>query len=109
MRHPHNGKIFTPVTPFRGLESLTPLSTFYRSRNTSFIETDQLEPENVFNIEGLRERMEQLDPVINEPLMGNQCSNRMSNSKGSLPNFMEGYFVLVSRDDVKVGEKLRLR
>lgn len=55
------------------------------------------------------EVMEYLYIVINEALMFNRSSNRKSNSKESLPYFIEGDFVLVAHEDFAAGEKLRLR
>lgn len=98
-----------PVTAFAGLDPSPPISTFYRSSTQTIVEVDDVHRERIMNIESLRARMEELHPVIHEAVERNRRSNRQANSKGVLPNFMEGDFVLVARDEFTVGEKLQLR
>lgn len=86
-----------------------PICTFYRSVNASVISIDHLNQERIFNIEERRERMEQLHSIINEAVTTNICSERNFNREGSVPNFMEGDFVLAARQNFMAGEKLRLQ
>lgn len=60
------------------------------------------------NIAALRSKIAQIDSVVQDHFKTNRKRIRNSRSRGSLPNFSEGDFVLVARDYSTAGEKLSL-
>lgn len=105
---PQRGNI-SPVTAFTGMDASPPIATFYRSITSTTISISDLQSERAFNVEALRSKIAQLHPVVQDALKSNRERIRDSRSRGSLPNFTEGDFVLVARDDFTAGEKLSLR
>ena len=61
------------------------------------------------NIRALQDRMDELHPLVQKALQSHRDNSRRAASKGRLPNFTEGDFVLVAQDSYKAGEKLALR
>lgn len=98
-----------PVTAMTGMDATTPISTFYRSSKTLPVTVSDVARERVLNVDMLCKRVTELHPVIQDVLQDNRRRMRDRTSKGKLPNFSNGDFVLVAREDFTAGEKLSLR
>lgn len=61
------------------------------------------------NVDRLCEMVSDLHPVVHDALKESRTRMRENSSKGTLPNFEDGEFVLVARADFTAGEKLSLR
>lgn len=59
-----------------------------------------------FNFTSVREHLDQIHPIVNNSLRKNRQRARDAASRGVLPIFLEGDFVLVSREDILKAENL---
>ena len=91
------------------MEASTPISTFLRTETATPITVDALQRERSLNVSELLECVQELRPVVQNKLQENRSIARQSASRGDLPNFTEGYYVLVAREDFFAGEKLTVR
>ena len=98
-----------PITAFTGLDATPTISTFFRTMTTTTVEINEAARERMTNIDNLRKKMDELHPIIDEAVINSRSRQREKMSKGQLPNFSEGDFVLVPREDFAAGEKLSLR
>ena len=87
----------------------TPISTFLRNESAKPISIDELISKGTINVNELSNRTSELYPVVHVALQENRSQFRNATSKGILPNFTEGDFVLVARDNFTAGENLSLR
>lgn len=92
-----------------GMSTTPPIATFYRAQTTVPVTITELNRGRALKVEELCKLVGNLHPVVQEALQTNRSKGRKSPSKGSLPNFTEGDFVLVAREDFHTGEKLCLR
>lgn len=97
------------MTAFTGLAPSTPITTFMRSDTSTPVSVNDAQIERAINIEELTASMAALRPIVQESVTENRRRAREHLSKGRLPNFSEGDYVLVARDDFFEGEKLCLR
>ena len=100
---------YAPVTAFTGLEPTPPISTFLRSSTADTVSVDDIRLETLINIESLKDLVATLHPVVQVSVANNRQRARDAMGRGELPNFTEGDFVLVAREDFTAGEKLSLR
>lgn len=91
------------------MESSAPIATFLRTETTKPVSLDAVELERLLNIASLQKHMEDLRSVVQKKLQHNRKSAREAASKVILPQFTEGDFVLVAREDFFAGEKLAVR
>lgn len=61
------------------------------------------------NMTALIDAMDALHPVVDESVTTQRARMRNARHKGELPNFSDGDYVLVARDDFHANEKLCLR
>lgn len=102
-------KNIPPLTAFSGLKPRQPINTFIRSDTAQVITVEQATMERLKNMTELINTMDNLHPVVQTSLQNNRERLRQHMSKGKMPNFEEGDFVLVARDNFHKGEKLCLR
>lgn len=88
----------SPVKAMTGLEPSLPIRTFYRSSSLKSIMLNELESERALIVEKLAQLVCELHPAVQDSLQRKREDGRKSASKGNLPNFMEGDFVLVARE-----------
>lgn len=105
---PQRGNI-SPFTAFMGREPTAPIATFLRNSTTKSVTVDATKLESLMNITQLKNRVAELHPIVENTLEKNRSIGRKNASRGKLPNFTEGDFVLVAREDFFAGEKLALR
>ena len=98
-----------PVTAFMGQEPSTPIKTFMHSSTIESVTLTDLQHESAMNVEDLLKACEDLHPRVQATLQKNRAQQRDKMSSGRLPNFHEGDYVLVARNDFHAGEKLCLR
>ena len=98
-----------PLTAFTRLEASPPIATFLRSATAQTVTLTQAQQERCVNISELVKRAEELHPIVQCTLTESRRRMREQHAKGKLPNFIEGDFVLVAREDFHKGEKLCLR
>lgn len=65
--------------------------------------------ERSININLLKAKLSDLHPIVQESFNSSRKRSRDAHSRGELPQFSEGDFVLVAREDFTAGEKLSLR
>lgn len=97
-----------PLTAFTGLSPSTPITTFLRSDTATIVSVNDAQIERFVNVQNLLDRMEHLRPLVHNDVSDNRKRAREHNSKGQLPNFSEGDYVLVARNIFFEGEKLCL-
>ena len=79
------------------------------SQSSNAITVDELQHERCLNVDRLRTTLSELHLVVQNAVQANRSRNRKSQSRGMLPKFSGGDFVLVAREDFSAGEKLALR
>ena len=92
-----------------GTEPTPPISTFLRTRTVTPITVSEAQREWLLSVQKLKDRIGEMHPVVQETVRKNREKARRAASRGSLPNFTEGDYVLVAREDFFAGEKLALR
>jgi len=97
------------VTAFTGQTPTPPIATFIRRATHQPVTLKQAQRERCLNLKELQATVADLHPIVKEKLMGNRERSRKAASRGQLPNFSEGDFVLVAREEFFAGEKLSLR
>ena len=105
---PQRGNV-CPITAFQGREPTPPVCTFIRTATTTPVTVTEAQLESKLNIEKLIEFCAELHPRVNATLTTNRKKAREHASRGCLPNFENGDYVLVARSDFHAGEKLCLR
>ena len=98
-----------PITAFTGQQPSPPILTFLRSETATPITISIAQREKTLNVDSLVSFMDKLHPLIQSSLSENRRRIRDASSNGKLPNFIEGDFVLVARDEFFEDEKLCLR
>lgn len=98
-----------PITIFTGLEPSPPVSTFKRSATDTIISVDEAVNERLQNMSTVQDLLSELHPIVANTLEKNRQRARTAASKGTLPNFVEGDYVLVAREEFSKGEKIALR
>lgn len=97
-----------PVKEFIGLHATTPIATLYRSPVSAPILVPDVDRKRVLNCEQLCRMVANIRPVVRNALLDNLEHQRNQAAKGHPPNFTEGDFVLIAREDFAAGEKLLL-
>ena len=105
---PQRGNV-APITAMTGLEPKPPIKTFLRSTTTKPVSLTDAQYERLRNIKDLCEAVDKLHPMVQASVQKNRKKHRQAASRGELPNFIEGDFVLLAREDFHAGEKLALR
>ena len=105
---PQRGNV-APITASTGMEPSPPLATFLRTVTTKPVTLSEVQRERAINTEALTARVAELHPLVEETVRNNRQKSRDSASRGTLPNFEEGDFVLVAREEFFAGKKLALR
>jgi transposase InsO family protein len=105
---PSRGNV-APLTAFTGQDPSPPISTFMRTETAKPVTMSQVQRERALNIEKLVAACAELHPMVQRDVQENRRRMRESRSAGKLPNFAEGDFVLVAREDFSAGQKLALR
>lgn len=98
-----------PITAFTGMASKSPVTTFIRSDTAKPVTVTQAVMERNKNLTNLLNAVANLRPVVQSSLSDNRRRLRAHMSKGRMPNFMEGDYVLVAKNTFHRGEKLCLR
>lgn len=98
-----------PNTAFTGLAANLPMSTFFRTLTCSSVSITKLQRECALNSERLQTKIADLHPLVQKALQADHERMRQSSSRGVLPKFSEGDFVLVAREDFAAGEKSDFR
>lgn len=98
-----------PVTVFTRLPPPTPIKTFMQSDTSALVSVNDALVERAVNIKELISTMEKLRLIVHEAVSARRERAREHLSKGRLPNFPEGDYVLMARDDFFKREKLCLR
>lgn len=98
-----------PITAFLGLEPTPPIATFIRTAKTQPMTVKAALLEKFVNIEALKTKIANQHSLVQSNLRRNHEASRSKDSKGQLPNFEKGDFVLVAREHFHEGEKLALR
>lgn len=99
----------SPVTVFMGIEPTPPIKTFIRSVDGNPVTLTDVKLELSTNTRKLMECVAELHPFISDVVRSNRAKSRKTVSKGELPNFVEGDYVFVAREEFYAGEKLVLR
>lgn len=105
---PHRGNV-CPLTAFMGRDPTAPVNTFLRSTTATPVTITDAQLESKLNAEELVKLCADLHPRLQSTLAEHRRQSREAASKGQLPNFTEGDYVLVARSDFHAGEKLCLR
>lgn len=105
---PSRGNI-SPITAFVGKEPTPPIATFLRTDSVKPITVTDAQRERLINVQALKDRVAELHPLVAESVRKNRQRSREAASAGTLPNFSEGDYVLVAREEFSAGEKLCLR
>lgn len=98
-----------PITAFTDRPPSTPISAFLRSDDGTPVTLSGSQRKSTMIINTLVQHMAELHPKLHEYM--HQQRERMRNvrSKGEFPNVLEGYYVLVAREEFFEGWKLCLR
>lgn len=69
----------------------------------------EIQQKRLINADALKVKVSELHPVVQDSLQLSRELSRQAASRGELPNFCDGNFVLVAPKDFHAGEKLLLR
>jgi len=105
---PQRGNI-SPITAFTGMDATPPIATILRTDTATPVTVAEAQRERLFNNEALKSRLAELHPLVQNAVRTNRQQSRIAQSRGQLPNFAEGDYVLLAREDFFKGEKLALR
>ena len=100
---------YAPVTAFTGAQPTPPIATFIRTTTTKPMSISDIQKDRTLNIDSLKTFIADLHPIVQSAVSTNRSRGREAAGRGQLPNFTEGDYVLVARDDLTAGEKLSLR
>lgn len=95
---PHRANV-APITAFRGDDQTPPIRTFLRTDTVQAVTVEEVTAERLINVEALKRRMADLHPVSSEALSTNRKASCDAQSRGELPRFTTGDYVLVARED----------
>lgn len=96
--------MIAPITAFIGMETSPPILTFFRTETYSSITVTGAQQERWLNIGEPQKRVAELHPIVHTALQNHCAQGRKSASKGNLPNFLTGDFVLMARKDLSAGK-----
>lgn len=102
-------KNYAPVTIFTCMTPSSPVSVFLLAFNGDIMSISDAQRERTLNIDGMQRVLNEMHPLVEQSLMKNRELARAAQSRGQLPNFAIGDFVLIAKDTFKSGEKLSLR
>lgn len=91
------------------MELTPPVSNFIRSTTSPPLTITKYQRGKLLSTGNLLEKVAALHPIVHNTLKENWARSRLDASRRKLPNFVEGDFVLVSREEFHAGEKLALR
>ncbi len=97
---------FTPVEIFLGQEPTDPVQTFRLASTGAVVTLQDANLEIRKNLTLLKELVEKIHPVVSTSLQANRRRARESASRGEMPRFTEGDFVLLAREEFDKGEKI---
>lgn len=98
-----------PITAFMGLEPTPPVLTFIYTSKFAPVTLSKVQPERTLKVQELIKARDELNPLVQSTLADQRERSRATDSKGKIPNFTKGYFVLVARDEYGESDKLLLR
>jgi len=105
---PQRGNL-APITIFMGKEPSPPISTFWRRDTGTTVTIKAATRKRALNFGKVRDLVDNYRTAVGADLTRNRTRKRGTASRGTLPNFSEGDFVLVAREHFNAGEKLCLR
>lgn len=97
------------VSAFTGMYATPPVSTLIRSSKAVPVTVTGLQRERAFNSEDLKAKIAELHPCFQDVVVLNRRRMQEARSSGSLPNFVESDYILVSREAFTAAGKLSLR
>lgn len=86
-----------PITAFTGMPAYPPIKSFIRSDMAKQVNVSDVIYNRAMQVTQLQKFMDDLNPVIQTSLSDNRKRIRDHMSRGNLPNFQEGDYVLVAR------------
>lgn len=98
-----------PVTAFTVTATTLTISAFTRTSTAKLVTIKDVQRERSLTIDSLKTFVADLHPVVQRSVSCNCQIDRDAKSRGVIPNFTEGDYVLVARDDFKENEKLSIR
>lgn len=98
-----------PVSVFTIRDAAHLISTFIRSSKSAPVPVSDLQRERASSNEQLKTWKAELHSVVQDALVSNHWRMREAGSSGSLPECVEGDYVIVARQDFSACEKLLLR
>lgn len=104
-----NRRIVSPLTAFSGMEPSPSMAPFSRTTTLATMSINKALMERSVNFMALKERVSELQPLVQSAVSNNSASSHNRASNGQLPNFSRGDFVVVAREEFHPGEKLALR
>lgn len=102
---PHRGDV-APMIYFTGMSPLTGVRTFVRSSSSSKIIITDVQRERAFTNAGIQKLCDDINPVVQATPHYSRAEDRLYDSRGKSPKFIEGAFVLVTCSESNAGEKL---
>lgn len=97
------------ATIFTARPASSAVNTFLQVDTTIPVSLSEFQLESLKDSDELLQAMESLHPHVDTALTHHRRRDRGTLSKGELPKFAEGYFVLMPRDNFTTGEKLCLQ
>lgn len=98
----------SPITIFTGLPAKRPFD-YLKATNATEMTLDEAVIQRQFNLDHVHDLLNEVHPMVSKSLQHHRQYARDKQSKGKLPNFEPGDYVLVSRQDMHKNEKLSLR
>lgn len=97
---------FSPITVFFVADSTTPIRNFLRKSTVTPMTVSETKTFRFLNVEKINSCIADLHPLVSDTLEASRHKSRGGSSSGELPNFHDGYFVLVARGDFYSNEKV---
>lgn len=91
------------------MDPTPPISNFISSSTAASVTVQDIEHERLQYVNQLQAKVAELHPVLQDALQKIRPRMREAISAGKLPNFFDGDFFLIAREDFTAGEKLSLR
>ena len=102
-------KNFSPVTIFTGLTPTLPLSSYELPSPGEIQTLDAVKLTRLLEVDKVRALLDDIHPLVAVTLETERERARKSQSRGKLPHFEIGDYVLVAREDFGASKKLCLR
>ncbi|CDF38803.1 unnamed protein product [Chondrus crispus] len=91
----HRGNV-APITAFLGADPTPPIHTFLRSSTVTSMTVSEVQADHILNVDKLKSLIADLHLIVSESLKKNRQKAREAASRGELPKFEVGDFVLVA-------------